>query len=83
MIRRRRHARFPAASAAAGSDTDPSLPVSLEDYLGIREQGDRVYIPAGRTYRLGFRIYYDNRLIEDRILYYDWIDDIPQTLKVK
>ena len=68
---------------AAGSGTDPSLPVSLEDYLGIREQGDRVYIPPGRTYRPGFRIYIDNRLIEDRILYYDWMEDIPQTIKVK
>jgi hypothetical protein len=42
---------------AAGNGTDPSQPVSLEDYLGIREQGDRVYIPSGRTYRPGFRLY--------------------------
>ena len=68
---------------AAGSGSDPSLPVSLEDYLGIREQGDRVYIPPGRTYRPGFRIYIDDQLIEDRILYYDWQDDIPQTIKIK
>ncbi|HUU27094.1 MAG TPA: hypothetical protein VM123_04710 [archaeon] len=69
--------------AAGGSEADPSLPVSLEDYLGIREEGDRVYIPPGRTYRLGFRLYTDNRLIEDRILYYDWIKDVPQIIHVK
>jgi hypothetical protein len=68
---------------AAGGGVDSSLPVSLEDYLGIREQGDRVYIPPGKTYRPGFRIYIDNRLIEDRILYYDWQDDIPQTILIK
>jgi hypothetical protein len=68
--------------AAAGNGTDPSQPVSLDDYLGVREQGDRVYIPPGRTYRPGFRIYIDNRLIEDRILYYDWQEDIPQTIKI-
>ena len=68
---------------AAGSGVDSSQPVSLEDYLGIREQGDRVYIPSGQSYRLGFRIYIDNRLIEDRILYYDWQDDIPQTVFIK
>jgi hypothetical protein len=67
---------------AAGIGVDPSLPISLEDYLGIREQGDRAYIPAGITYRPGFRLYIDNRLIEDRILYYDWIEDIPQTMIV-
>ena len=69
-------------TTAAGSGTDPSQPVSLEDYLGIREQGDRVYIPPGRTYRPGFRLYIDNRLIEDRILYHEWLEDIPQTLKI-
>ena len=68
---------------AAGSGVDSSQPVSLEDYLGIREQGDRVYIPSGQSYRLGFRIYIDNRLIEDRILYYDLQDDIPQTVFIK
>jgi len=69
--------------SAAGNKVDDSLPVSLEDYLGIREQGDRVYIPPGRNYRLGFRLHIDNRLIEDRILYYDWRKDIPQTIRVK
>lgn len=69
--------------SAAGKDVDASVPVSLEDYLGIREQGDRVYIPAGRTYRLGFRLYINNRLIEDRILYYDWLTAVPQTVYVK
>jgi hypothetical protein len=68
---------------AAGREVDPALPISLENYLGIREQGDRVYIPPGITYALGFRIYIDDRLIEDRILYYDWRKDIPQTIIVK
>lgn len=68
--------------AAAGSRAEALLPVSLEDYLGIREQGDRVYIQPGRTYQLGFRLYIDNRLIEDRILYYDWIKGVPQKIRV-
>jgi hypothetical protein len=68
---------------AAGREVDPALPISLENYLGIREQGDRVYIPPGIAYGLGFRIYIDDRLIEDRILYYDWRKDIPQTIIVK
>ena len=68
---------------AAGDRVDASRPVSLEDYLGIREQGDRVYVPPGRTYRPGFRLYIDNRLIEDRILYYDWLEGVPQTIRVK
>ena len=68
---------------AAGNEVDASAPVSLEDYLGIREQGDRVYIPAGRTYRLGFRLYISNRLIADRILYYDWLRAVPQTVYMK
>ncbi len=68
---------------AAGNRVDASRPVSLEDYLGIREQGDRVYVPPGRTYRPGFRLYIDNRLIEDRVLYYDWLEGVPQTIRVK
>jgi len=67
---------------AAGGESDPSLPVSLEDYLGIREQGDRVYIPGGRSYRIGFRLYAESRLVEERILYYDWRRDRPQTIRV-
>ena len=70
-------------SQAAGSSADETTPVSLENYLGIRSQGDRVYIPPERTYRLGFRLYLDGRLIEDKILYYDWRNDIPQTIRVK
>ncbi len=70
-------------SQAAGSTANESIPVSLENYLGIRSQGDRVYISPERTYRLGFRLYIDGRLIEDRIFYYDWRKDIPQTIRVK
>ena len=69
--------------SAAGSEVDSLSPISLEDYLGVRESGDRVYIPVGRTYRLGFRLYIDNRLIADRILYYDWLKEAPQTVYVK
>ena len=68
---------------STGDQVDASRPVSLEDYLGIREQGDRVYVPPGRTYLPGFRLYIDNRLIEDRILYYDWRRGVPQTIRVK
>ena len=68
---------------AIGSEADESIPYSLEKYLGIRSQGDGVYIPPGRTYRLGFRLYIDNRLIEDCILYYDWLKGVPQTIRVQ
>ncbi|MBW7996468.1 MAG: hypothetical protein FVQ81_07870 [Candidatus Glassbacteria bacterium] len=68
---------------AAGNEAQASLPASLEDYLGIREQGDRVYLPPDRNYRIGFRLYIDGRLVENRILYYDWIKGIPQTIRVK
>ncbi|MEA2062513.1 MAG: hypothetical protein U9P14_02340, partial [Gemmatimonadota bacterium] len=67
---------------AVGNLADDSMPVSLDDYLGIREQGNRVCIPPGRTYRTGFRLYVDDRLIEDRILYYDWLKGVPQTIRV-
>jgi len=68
---------------AVSGDADPTIPVSLEEYLGIREQGDRIYVPPGRDYRLGFRLYFDNRQVEERILYYDWLDGMPQTIQVK
>ena len=73
----------PEVLSAAGEQADASTPVSLEDYLDIREAGNRVYIPPGQTYRMGFRLYVDGRLVEDRILYYDWLESVPQTVYIK
>ncbi len=67
---------------AAGGRAGRKIPLSLDSFLGVREQGDRVYIPPGKAYRLGFRIYLDGRLIEDRVLYYDWLADLPLSVRV-
>ena len=68
--------------AALNGRADTGDPLPIDYWLNVRESGSRVYIPPDRDFRPGFRLYIDNRLIEDRILYYDKTDSVPQTIRL-
>jgi hypothetical protein len=68
---------------AMGKEVTPEEPLSLDDYLGVCEGVNRIYVPPARTYRIGFRLWLNGNMVEDRVLYYDWLEGVPQTVRLE